>query len=389
MIDNKKIQQFANQTQSPCYVFDLDIFNERVKKVKDAFGQNVDICFSIKANPFLIPYLTDDFEKIEVCSPGELTICEKTSVDMSKVIFSGVNKTKQDIKRAANDKVGTFTVESLLHLKLINETAIENNCRYDVLLRVADSTQFGMDEDIIFDIISNRDECKGVNIVGLHYFTGTSKRKAKSILKELDYLSELVDRIKKELSFDLQKIEYGTGLAVDYFSSDEEIQRLSDIADGIKALGQKIPLTVEMGRFFAAGCGFYFTKVVDCKTNAGVNYAICDGGLNHLKYDGQIQGMKIPQIIHLGKEGDNAEKWTVCGSLCTTADVLVRDAEFYNIKIGDTLVFCKTGAYSACEGMALFLSRELPAIFVYSESLGLKKLRDITDASQFNTPKEI
>ena len=188
MIDAKKIQQFAKELDSPCYLFDVDMFDERVKKVKDAFGDKVDICFSIKANPFLIPYLTDDFEKIEVCSPGELTICEKTSVDMSRVIFSGVNKTKQDVKRAAADKVGTFTAESLLHVDLINETALENGCVYDVLLRVADSTQFGMDKETIFDIIDRRDEYNGINIVGLHYFTGTSKRKAKAILKELDFV---------------------------------------------------------------------------------------------------------------------------------------------------------------------------------------------------------
>jgi diaminopimelate decarboxylase len=142
-----------------------------------------------------------------------------------------------------------------------------------------------------------------------------------------------------------------------------------------------------MGRFFAAPCGFYFTKVMDTKCNCGVNYAIVDGGLNMLKYDGQIQGMQIPKICHIGAEPEReAEKWTLCGSLCTTADVQARNAEFSGLKMGDTLVFCRTGAYSAMEGMAVFLSREMPVISLYSREKGLRIVRERIDTDIFNTP---
>ncbi len=391
----ENLKKFNSQIGTPSYVFDLDVFGQRVDLVKKYFGEKTGLCFSIKANPFLLGRLPETFDKIEVCSPGELTICEKTGVDMSKIIFSGVNKTKADVERAADDKVGTFTAESLLHLELINDAALSRNTVFPVLVRITDvkgGTQFGMEESTVIDIIKNRESYKGIEIVGIHYFTGTQKRKAKPIIRELDYIASFIAKVKDELDFTVERVEYGTGLAVDYFADDADEQeeaRLSDISSKIREIAELADLTVEMGRFFAAPCGYYFTKVMDVKTNYDINYAIVDGGMNHLKYDGQLQGMQIPKIIHL-KNNDSAagdeKDWTLCGSLCTTADILARKVPFTNLEMGDTLVFCRTGAYSVMEGMAVFLSREMPVVTVYSEKDGVTVLRELIYTDVFNTP---
>ncbi len=101
---NKTIlEEAARRFGTPCYVISGDDFARRANAVKEAFGENTGLCYSIKANPFLLKYLPDAFSYIEVCSPGELSICEELSVPMSKVIFSGVNKTERDVERAWND----------------------------------------------------------------------------------------------------------------------------------------------------------------------------------------------------------------------------------------------------------------------------------------------
>ena len=375
---------------TPAYVYDLDLFRQRAQQVREAFGPKTGLCFSIKANPFLLMGLPEVFERIEVCSPGELTICEKTHMDMGKVIFSGVNKSAADIDRAMADSVGTFTAESRLHVELVNESALGHGKKVPLLLRLTAGSQFGMDEGDVLDIIAHREVYPGVEIVGLHYFTGTQKRKPKVIEKELALVEAFLETCRRECGYDLKRVEYGTGLAVDYFaenSEELEMERLLAVAPSIRALAKKTELTVEMGRFFAAPCGFYLTKVVDTKCNCGVNYAILDGGLHQLKYDGQIQGMQIPHILHLGENtAEPAKPWTLCGSLCTTADVLTRNAELTGLKIGDTLVFCRTGAYSAMEGMAVFLSRDMPTIALYSEQEGLRIVRHRIDTDGFNTP---
>lgn len=387
------LKELAAQLKTPSYIFDEDVFEQRAELVREKFGSDVDICFSIKANSFLLSR-ADLFDKIEVCSPGELTICEKTNADMSKVIFSGVNKTMSDVERAMCDNVGTFTAESRMHVNLINTSAKNHNKTVDVLLRLTGGSQFGMSESEILDIIEHRADFVGINIVGLHYFTGTQKRKAKIIEKELNYVEQFCQTVKQELDFDIKKIEYGTGLAVDYFNSDADVleeERLCSVAEMLGELGKKYELTVEMGRFFAAPCGYYLTKVIDTKTNCEINYAILDGGLNQLKYDGQIQGMQIPQITHIksdNEQNSDTQLWTLCGSLCTTADVLARNVELCSLLPDDILVFHRTGAYSAMEGMAIFLSREMPQIALYSKKNGLKVVRDFINADIFNTPTQ-
>lgn len=387
-----KLKDLSEQLVTPAYVFSSAEFAERATLVKEAFGDQIGLCFSIKANPFLLQQLPDVFDKIEVCSPGELTICEKTGMDMSKVIFSGVNKTHKDVSRAMDDSVGVFTAESMLHVKLINDCAVERNRKVPVLLRLTGGSQFGMDEQEISSVIGNRDIYGGIEIVGLHYFTGTQKKKSTVIEKELRYIEQFAWQIQSTHNFRLQKIEYGTGLAVDYFAEnadDLEKERLYAIAPLLRDLAQRYELTVEMGRFFAAPCGYYFTKVIDTKTNCGVHYAILDGGLNQLKYDGQLQGMQIPMIRHLvnrDNSGCEAEKWTLCGSLCTTADVLARNVELKDLQIGDILVFERTGAYSAMEGMSIFLSREIPQIAMLSHEKGLQVVRQQIHSDIFNTP---
>ena len=394
-MNKELLRTLSTQLDTPSYIFDLDAFNKRAALVRKYFGEKTGLCFSIKANPFLLGRLPETFDKIEVCSPGELTVCEKTGVDMSKIIFSGVNKTEKDVHRAADDEVGTFTAESRLHVKMINAEGVARGKVFPVLLRVTDvkgGTQFGMEEKEVLDIIANREDYKGMEIVGIHYFTGTQKKKAKPIERELAYITDLLDRVKAELGFVIERVEYGTGLAVDYFDDNAdalEEERLASISEPIRALAEKAALTVEMGRFFAAPCGYYLTKVIDAKTNYDINYVIVDGGLNQLKYDGQLQGMQIPKIVHLKNHDgeDGVKAWTLCGSLCTTADILARAAEFDSLAIGDILVFCRTGAYSVTEGMAVFLSREMPQVSIYSEKDGLQIIRDMLYSDVFNTPK--
>lgn len=390
MIYNFK--EIAAATGTPAYVFSEEIFRKRAELVKEAFGERTQICFSMKANPFLLPILPQFFSKVEVCSPGELTICERLGLDMGSVIFSGVNKAPKDVARAIDDGAGVLTVESRSHLLSINTCALEKGHRVRVLIRLTGGSQFGMDEAEVMDIIRHQHAYQGIDIVGIHYFTGTQKRKPAAIIKELDHLSAWIERVRTETGFTIREVEYGTGLAVDYFKEDAESleqERLAAIAPAVRALAEKVKLTVEMGRFFSASCGFYLTSVADTKINCGIHYAICDGGLHQLKYDGQIQGMQLPVITHIrknhGKRSD-AEKWTLCGSLCTTADVLARDVELESLEMGDILVFHRTGAYSVMEGMSVFLSRDMPSVYLLSENGVLRRVRRRIETAAVNTP---
>ncbi len=387
-MNNEILRQIKNEYSTPCYAFDLDVFEERAKRVKEAFGDKTGLCYSIKANPFVLGQLPEVFDRIEVCSPGELEICKAYGVNPQKIIFSGVNKTQKDIENAFEYGVGIFTAESALHLELINNYATEHGCKAKVILRLAHGSQFGIDESLLAEMIKTRSFFKGLDIIGLHYFTGTMKTKAKTIQKELASLEEFIIRLKEEYDFLPEHIEYGTGLGVEYykdFTEQTDLSLLEEAAVFIREFASKYPLTVEMGRFFAAECGCFMTNVMDIKTNSGVNYVICDGGINMLNYYGQNMAMKVPPVEVIDASGNGEQEYCLCGSLCTTADILVRKVSLPALECGDTLVFKKCGAYSVCEGIAVFLSRALPAVVTYSSTSGIRLMRPLTESFPLNT----
>ena len=390
-----ELRQAAREVSSPAYIFSAGSFAGRARMVKEAFGEDTDICYSIKANPFLLAVLPEEFSKIEVCSPGELEICKALKIDPLKIIFSGVNKSQAEVDTAVDYGVRILTAESENHLRYISNAASERGITAEVLIRLSCESQFGMDRSDVKRLIADRASYPGTEIKGIHYFTGTQKTRPKEIIKEIARLNKFLDELDEELRFRPEHIEYGTGLAVDYFAADadeKEQARLDEISGCIRELAQRVHLTVEMGRFFAAPCGWLVNTVVDTKFNDGAHYAILDGGLHQMKYDGQIQGMQIPVITHIGSGGTadaNEEKWTLCGSLCTTADVIARGASFTGLKEGDRIVFHRTGAYSVYEGFSMFLSRDLPSIYMLDKDNKLRLMRSRIETARFNMAEDL
>lgn len=400
--------------QTPYYVFDTDEFAKRAAMIRAALdckgGRRIPLCFSIKANPFLLHRLPEGLDHVEVCSPGELEICIALGVKPESIIYSGVMKEKCDIERAVSYGAGILTCESIRHAALISEVMLEciqegaheaefAETKAHVILRLTSGNQFGMSLDDIEYIISHPDEFKGITVIGIHYYSGTQKSLRK-INKDLEKIKSALTRLKDKYGFEPQLVEYGPGLCVEYFEDDwqeKEIQALDEAAEVLREFAEEYPLGIEMGRFLAASCGKYYTQVKDLKSTGDANYAILDGGIHHLNYFGQRMAMQVPPIkVYAGEVSENEEKngveltelpdtdYTLCGSLCTVADVLVREVKLKKLELGDVLEFGHCGAYSVTEAPALFLSRQLPAIYAYSKECGYECLREHIPAAEIN-----
>ena len=400
--------------QTPYYVFDTDEFAKRAAMIRAALdckgGRRIPLCFSIKANPFLLHRLPEGLDHVEVCSPGELEICIALGVKPESIIYSGVMKEKCDIERAVSYGAGILTCESIRHAALISEVMLEYiqegaheaefaETKAHVILRLTSGNQFGMSLDDIEYIISHPDEFKGITVMGIHYYSGTQKSLRK-INKDLEKIKSALTMLKDKYSFEPQLVEYGPGLCVEYFEEDwqeKEKQSLDEAAEVLREFAVEYPLGIEMGRFLAASCGKYYTQVKDLKSTGDANYAILDGGIHHLNYFGQRMAMQVPPIkVYAGEVSENEEKngveltelpdtdYTLCGSLCTVADVLVREVKLKKLELGDILEFGHCGAYSVTEAPALFLSRQLPAIYAYSKEYGYECLRVHIPAAEIN-----
>ena len=390
-MNSEALQDIAASFATPAFIFDADEFGRRAKNVKSAIG-GASLCYSIKANPFLLACLPKEIDRVEVCSPGELAICRRVGVDPSTVVYSGVNKGSEDIAEAIEYGAELLTAESPRQLGLINAAALAAGKRVRVALRLTSGNQFGMDSENLKRAVAEKGSYEGVDIVAIHYYSGTQKKKLAVVEKELAELEELADTLEERFGLSGISLEYGPGLPADYFGDDPEGRDMAVLAEAgamIAAVAARRSVTVEFGRFLASPCGTYLTAAADIKNNNGETFVICDGGINHLKYYGQTMAMQTPPITLLGDHGEKTEDYTLCGSLCTTADILVRKVTLPALSVGDVLAFGRCGAYSVTEGIGLFLSRQLPRIVLHSERGGNRLLRDFYGTDILNSPAEV
>lgn len=387
-MNRETLVKAARQFATPLYVFDTDSLARRVRMVRDAFSDAVRLCYSIKANPFLTGIVP--MNVLEVCSPGELNICAALHVPPSHILYSGVNKTARCIEEALDYGVACLTAESPLHLQRIEQAAAKRGHTAELLLRLTGGDQFGMDEDTVRELVKTRDKYPHVHITGLHFFSGTQKRNGKLIERELNMLSGFADALARDFGFETRKLEYGAGLFADYFGENAEArekQLLQSVAPYVRKAGKRFELTVEMGRFFAASCGAYLTTAEDIKVSGGRHIVIVDGGIHQVNYDGMILAPAPPPITAITNPGATDTEWMVCGSLCSRGDVLARGVRLPKLELGDILCFHQAGAYAITEGMALFLSRDIPAVAMGSDQNGLHLVRGHLSTHQFNTPE--
>lgn len=398
-MNNEILREAAAKYGTPLYLFDIDTIRDRVQKFREGFGSEVTLTYSMKTNPFLTKAMSETVERIEVCSMGEFCICRELGIAPEKLYISGVLKIHSDLQQIL--EYGTdrarYTAESPQQLMYLSEWASAHEKKLRVYPRLTNGSQFGMDEETILSLIGDREKYPFIDFAGIHFFSGTQKKRLKKHEKELLMLDAFFERLKEEAQYDVPELEYGTGFAVPYFEDEKGSADLRD-SEGLKAFMDLVhamkfkgKLTIEMGRAYAAECGSYLTRAYDLKVNNGQRICLLDGGIHQINYDGQIKGMYKPPITVLPKEQDGQadegpQHWMLCGSLCTMNDVLCRDYEG-TIREGDIVVFGKAGAYSVYEGMSLFLSHELPAVVLYEKDGGFTPARTQIQTYPLNLAK--
>lgn len=388
------IGEAVRKVPTPFYLLDKDQFRRNIERTREVLGETIFLCYAVKANPFLISTAAKTGIRLEICSPGELDICLDKAVSLEQMVISGVYKEYRDILRTMESEktAGIYTVESEKQLEQLEKAGKAKGKKLRVLLRLTSGNQFGLDQELIRKMIANRTKYSSVEFAGIQFYSGTQKN-FKTIGEELKQLDDFLVDLQRAYQYYAEELEYGPGLPVVYFQKQERQEKdrqLIELRKLLEDMNYKGKITLEMGRFLAAECGCYATRLIEEKMNHGILYGIVDGGIHQVNYYGQTMAMKLPYYIQMNPETGTVrnqgkqKEITVCGALCTVSDVLVKKMPLFDPCQGDVLVFENTGAYSVTEGISLFLSRPLPEVLTYSENEGLRSIRAPYRTSAWN-----
>ena len=373
------------------YIFDYGILAQRLAHLRSLLGEKPALAYAIKANPFLVQGTLGNVERLEICSPGESEICDALGVDPKITVISGINKTPAFIEKLVAQTDGRiYTVESLTQFDLLDRLSKKYNKKLTVLLRLTNDSQFGINRQEIEELIKNRERYKGLEFRGIQFFSGTQKTSLKKLRREILQLDDLLGALEQNYGYRSPELEYGPGFPVSYFGEElEEEPLITGLRQLLEEMTWQGHVTLELGRSIAASCGTYYTHVADKKTNHGQNYLILDGGMHQMVYFGQYMGMKLPKVTLVGKEQQPpTAEWNLCGSLCSMNDIMVKSLPLPPVELGDTLCFPNTGAYCVTEGIALFLSRDLPAVYIRDSQGKRTMARPTTETYPWNMPRQ-
>lgn len=349
----------AQQFGTPAYVYSRAHIESQYRAYTDALaGLPHLVCFAVKANSNLgvLNVLARLGAGFDIVSRGELERVLAAGGDPHRVVFSGVGKTRDDMRRALEVGVHCFNVESTDELERLQQVAAELGVVAPISLRVnpdvdagthpyistgLKENKFGIDIADAEAVYARAAELPNLEILGVDCHIGSQLTTLPPFLDALDRLLALIDRLA-ERGILIRHLDLGGGLGVRY--RDEQPPLAGDYIQAIREriAGRSLTLVFEPGRFIVANAGVLLTRVEYLKHTPHKDFAIVDAAMNDLIRPALYQAwMAVEPVV--ARQGE-ARRYDLVGPICETGDFLAKDRELV-LAEGDLLVIRSAGAY--------------------------------------------
>ncbi|MBB2897366.1 diaminopimelate decarboxylase [Pseudomonas sp. AS2.8] len=349
----------AQKFGTPAYVYSRAHIEGQYRAYTDALaGLPHLVCFAVKANSNLgvLNVLARLGAGFDIVSRGELERVLAAGGDPHRVVFSGVGKTRDDMRRALDVGVHCFNVESTDELERLQQVAAERGVVAPISLRVnpdvdagthpyistgLKENKFGIDIADAEAVYARAAELPNLRILGVDCHIGSQLTTLPPFLDALDRLLALIDRLA-ERGIVLRHLDLGGGLGVRY--RDEQPPLAGDYIQAIREriAGRNLTLVFEPGRFIVANAGILLTRVEYLKHTAHKDFAIVDAAMNDLIRPALYQAWMAVEPV-AARQGD-ARRYDLVGPICETGDFLAKDRELV-LAEGDLLAIRSAGAY--------------------------------------------
>ena len=365
--------ELAKKYGTPIYVMDEVTLRKIAREYKDAFSsyKKVNMMFASKAlmTSQIAKILHEEGFGFDVVSGGEIFTIHNAKVDMNYATFNGNNKTYDEIELALNLNVGRISVDNFYEIKLLDEIAKKKNKVQKILLRITPGiechtheyiqtghldSKFGFDLTQIDEAVNLiKNECKNLEIKGLHAHIGSQIFETQVYYDEIGVLIKELKRINEVHNLNLDEMNIGGGLGITYTNEDcpPSVYELAGVI--LKSIKENCAkynfdepvLYIEPGRSIVGTSGVTLYTIGSYKqVPKGRKYIAVDGGMADNPRP-SMYGAKYVAEIANKKENENFEKVTVAGRFCESGDILIKDIELNSPETGDILCVYNTGAY--------------------------------------------
>nr|WP_286948789.1 diaminopimelate decarboxylase [Pseudomonas sp. UBA6718] len=353
------LSAIAERFGTPTYVYSRAHIEAQYRAYADALaGMPHLVCFAVKANSNLgvLNVLARLGAGFDIVSRGELERVLAAGGEPGKIVFSGVGKTRDDMRRALEVGVHCFNVESVDELERLQLVAAELGKTASISLRVnpdvdagthpyistgLKENKFGIDIEQAPAVYARAAELANLRIVGVDCHIGSQLTSLPPFLDALERLLALVDQLAAQ-GIQIQHLDLGGGLGVQY--RDEQPPLAGDYIAAVRERlkGRELALVFEPGRSIVANAGVLLTRVEYLKHTAHKDFAIVDAAMNDLIRPALYQAWM--DVTPVQPRDGQARQYDLVGPICETGDFLAKGRELV-LAEGDLLAVRSAGAY--------------------------------------------
>jgi diaminopimelate decarboxylase len=368
-IDGVELDAIAQRFGTPCYVYSRAALTAAYAGYRDTLAahgllQRSLVCYAVKANSNLA--ILNVFARLgagfDIVSGGELTRVLAAGGDPAKIVFSGVGKSAEEMRRALEVGIHCFNVESASELGQLNAVALELGCKAPISFRVnpdvdpkthpyistgLKTAKFGVAFADAPALYRRAASLPGIAIKGIDCHIGSQLLDPAPAAEAIDKVLGLVDRLAAD-GIVLDHIDVGGGMGITYRADDPAPAAADYLAPMLSRLAQrKEKLIFEPGRSLVGNAGLLLTRVVTLKPGEEKHFAVVDAAMNDLMRPALYDAWH--DIVKVGAGGTAASQaWEIVGPVCESGDFLGHDRELA-LTEGDLLAVLSAGAY----GMAM------------------------------------
>ncbi|WP_026432705.1 diaminopimelate decarboxylase [Paracidovorax oryzae] len=368
-IESVRAADLAQEHGTPLYVYSKASMLSALEAYQRGFaGRKVQICYAMKANSSLA--VLQLFARagcgFDIVSAGELRRVLAAGGEAGKVIFSGVGKTRQEMREALEAGIGCFNVESEPELEVLSEVAVACGRRAPVSIRVNPNVdpkthpyistglkgnKFGVAHERTVATYQRAAALPGLQVVGIDCHIGSQITEATPYLDAVDRMLDLVSQIESA-GIPIHHIDFGGGLGIDYNgdtppAADALWTQLLARLDA-RGYGDR-QFMIEPGRSLVGNAGVCLTEVLYVKPGEQKNFCIVDAAMNDLPRPAMYQAFHGIVPVAAPARDMAAAVYDVVGPVCESGDWIGRDRTLA-VRAGDRLAVLSAGAYCSSMG---------------------------------------
>lgn len=366
-VENLRLADVANAHGTPLFVYSKASMLDALAAYQRGFaGRKVQICYAMKANSSLgvLQVFAQAGCGFDIVSGGELERVVAAGGDVAKVIFSGVGKTRAEMRQALDAGIGCFNVESEAELEVLSSVAASMGKVAPVSIRVnpdvdpkthpyistgLKGNKFGVAQDRTLAAYRHAASLSGLKVVGIDCHIGSQITDGAPYLDAMDRILDLVAAVEAD-GIPIHHIDFGGGLGINYNgdtppAADALWTELFTRLDARGYGGRQF--MIEPGRSLVGNAGVCVSEVLYLKPGELKNFCIIDAAMNDLPRPAMYQAFHA--IVPVAQRKGDGVVYDVVGPVCESGDWIGHD-RLLAVEQGDLLAVLSAGAY--CMSMA-------------------------------------